>query len=231
MTTIAELISQSRTAAADEPTWLGSSEHLQLLTESLSDLGVADVALVWVPAGQAAYWEAATRRIMLERPRDMPPVSAEDRAEYTALGLLHECLHARYSTPSSLGRQLRAVEPRLRPTTGAVFNYLEDARVAKLAIADEPELADPIASHLNAAVDQLDELSGAYGSGTSPPDPSNQLAFAIMAYALTPDRSVALHPAVVTELDTLRPIIDAARDGERTEVCVRPAIGAHRAND
>jgi len=74
------------------------------------------------------------------------------------------------------------IDPRLQRTARVIFNFLEDARVARVATSDEPELAGASADHLNAAVDQIDQFSGTSGSGSAPTDQRNQLVFAVLAY-------------------------------------------------
>lgn len=225
MSSIDGLITGSLEAAAADPAWLGSDEQLEFLAESLPGFGVEDAALAWAPDGQPANWVASTRTIEIERVASGAiPRSDEVIAIYTARGVLHECLHVRYSTPSSLVTRLPAIESRWRPLTAMLFNVLEDARVAQAVGADDPDLAGANTDHLNAAVDQLDERSGTSGSGAEPTYPHSQLAFAVMAYTLAPDRDVVLHPDVVAALDGLRPIINRARDGSRTEVCVGAAV-------
>lgn len=225
MSSIDELIAGSVEAASADPAWLGSREQLGFLAESLPGFGVEDATLAWAPEGRPANWVAATRTIEIERVLSGAiPRSDEVIATHTARGVLHECLHARYSTPSSLSRQLARIEPPWRPLTGMLFNFLEDARVARAVAADHPELAAANIDHLSAAVDQLDERSGTSGSGPEPRSAQSQLPFAVMAYVLAPDRDVALHPDVVAALGELRPIADRARDGARTEVCVGAAV-------
>lgn len=224
MSSIDELIAASVDAAAADPAWLGSAEQLGVLNESLPGFGVEGATVVWARQGRPSNWEAATRTIEIERVASGAiPRSDALIATYTARGVLHECLHARYSTPSSLRQRLARTQPPWRPLNEMLFNILEDARVARAAGADEAELAAVNLDHLGTALDQLDERSGTSGSGAEPASPQNQLVFGVMAYALAPDREVVLHPNVVATLNELRPIIDRARDGARTEVCVGAA--------
>ncbi len=221
MSFIEDLIERSVAAAASDPGWLGSTEQLDFLTKSLPDLGVEDATVAWAPTGRASNWERITRTIEIERVTSGAiPATDEEIAIHTARSVLHECLHARYSTPSSFDQRVLMIDPRLQRTARVIFNVPEDARVARVATSDEPELAGVIAGHLNAAVDQIDQFSGTSGSGSAPTDQRNQLVFAVLAYILAPDRKVVLNPEVAAELDKLRPIIDDARQGARTEVMV-----------
>jgi hypothetical protein len=225
MSSIGELIAGSVEAAAADPAWLGSCDQLGLLAESLPGLGVENATLAWAPEGRSANWAASIRTIEIERVASGAiPRSDEMIATHTARTVLHECLHARYSTPSSITRRLATIEGPWRPLTTMLANILEDGRVARAVAADDRELAGANRDHLEAAIDQLDERSGTSGSGAEPKSPQNQLAFAVMAYALAPDRDVVLHPDVVAALDELRPIVDRAREGARTEVCVGAAV-------
>jgi hypothetical protein len=224
MSSIDELITTSIEAAAADPAWLGSSGQLGVLAESLPGFGVENATVVWAAQGRQSNWTAATRTIEIERVASGAiPRSDDVIATLTARGVLHECLHARYSTPWSLRRQLAMTLPPWRPLIETLANILEDARIARAAGVDEPELAAANTDHLQAAVDQFDDRSGTSGSGAKPASKQSQLVFGVMAYALAPDREVMLHPDVAAALDELRPIINGARDGARSEVCVNGA--------
>lgn len=224
MSSFTDLVERSR-ASARKPGWLGSAGHLELLLDAVPSLGVDDVDVEWAPRRGRTYWEAASRRIVVERPLSgQVPVSDEDLAEFTAIGLLHEILHIRFSSPSTREQQVADKDSWTQAQSEVMFNYLEDARVAELAIADDPELTGPIAKLLDGSVDSLPVITGFTGPTTSPKDPRAQLPFAIMAYTLRPERAVALHPAVAAELERLKPVIDEARGTENTDGCVEPAI-------
>jgi hypothetical protein len=224
MSSFADLVHQSRASAGD-PGWLGSVAHLKLLTDAVRGLGADDVDVSWAPPSGRTYWEAASRRIVVERPLSGEvPVPNEDLAEFTAIGVLHEVLHIRFSSPSTREQQVAGKDPWVQAQSEVMFNYLEDAPVAELAVADDPDLAGPIATLLDASVDSLPVITGFTGPGTSPTNPRAQLPFAIMAYALRPDRAIELHHAVAAELDRLKPIVDRARIAGETDGCVGPAI-------
>lgn len=221
MAFIEELIARAASEAEADPEWLGSEEQLAFLTDSLPNLGVNDARLAWAPPGRGANWERVSRTIEIERiVSGAIPVTDEVIATMTVRTVLHESLHARYSTSSSLNRRLSTEDPRLVEVLQMICNFLEDSRVAKLALAAEPELAGVITEHMNDAADQLDARSGTSGSGSEPADQRNQLVFAAMAYVLVPNRDLVLHPDVSTALESLRPIIDKARDGPSTETTV-----------
>lgn len=227
MSSIDELVEASITAATAEPMWLGSEDHLRLLSESLEGLGAdADITVGWAPPGTPGFWEAVNCLIRVERPTPGPAdETPEYRARYTAIGLLHESTHSRFSSPSSMPRRKMTLPPGwVRNMTEAMFNYLEDARISELAVAESPELAEPIGMHLDAALDKIAQSPYFNGPGTTPKNPRAQLPFAIIAYTLRPERDIELHPAVNSELETLKPIIDAARAADRTDACVSPAV-------
>ena len=104
-----------------------------------------------------------------------------------------------------------------------IFDLLEDGRITKLATADSPEFGPPLERFATQAVDQLEMRSGPNASTTEPPRPPDQLAFAVMAYALQPDRVVLLHPGVSEELGNLKEVIGQTRGGT-TEDCGATAI-------
>lgn len=142
----ADILQQSRKAVRSNPDWLGSEAHRALLGDALAAaFGLADASLEWAPPGEAGYWEAATQRIALERPTLASGLPAEDLAELTALSLLHESLHAHYSTPSgSYTTRLQAVPGQVRRATDRLFNVLEDGRIAAVGAAADPTLDAPL---------------------------------------------------------------------------------------
>jgi hypothetical protein len=223
--TITTLSSEARAAAAGDASWVGSTDHLTLLTDSLEPIfGLSDVVLSWGPSGEPGYWEADTREIVLERPTPIAGQDPKDLAEATVLSLLHETLHIRLSTPAPSFRQnLTLVNLGLRPTTEVIFNLLEDGRIAMLATADSPEFGPPLERFATLAVDQLEMRTGPNASTREPSRPTDQLAFAVMAYALLPDRVIVLHPTVSKELGGLKEAIDQTRAGT-TEDCGATAI-------
>ena len=216
---IDELVAQSRAAAAADAAWLGSAEHLQLLGGALTDLRIGNVRLVWAPDGEGSYWKAASRELGLERPNPQRGQDHEDLAEHTALNLLHESLHVRFSTPSTFPARIALIgSPPARRIGTELFNHLEDARTALVAISAQPELVGPISKFLDAAVDELE------AEASRTPDLRSQLIFAIKAYMLTPDRTISAPPAVAAELRALRATIDQVRRAPKTEDCTLVAL-------
>jgi hypothetical protein len=106
MTTVASIVRQSQEKAAADRNWLGSAAHLKFLEANLGDAFQLDhVKLIWERPGEPSSWQHVTREIRLERPTVTPALTAEDAAELTALGLLHESLHARFSPELGLFRK------------------------------------------------------------------------------------------------------------------------------
>jgi hypothetical protein len=223
--TLDDLIEQSCDAAAADPAWLGSDAHLTLLTEALEPVfGLTDATLEWAAPGEPGFWERATRRVSLERPILVPGRTAEQLAKLTALGLLHESLHARYSSSfGSFPARKLALDQRLWRPTDRLFNVLEDGRVNGLGAAADPELTSYLTDFADIAVDQAARYAGKNGPGTSPASARNQLFFAVEAYALRPDQPQPLNPAVKQALSGLAPQIDSTKTGT-TEDCGITAI-------
>lgn len=221
----ADILQQSRKAVRSNPDWLGSEAHRALLGDALAAaFGLADASLEWAPPGEAGYWEAATQRIALERPTLASGLPAEDLAELTALSLLHESLHAHYSTPSgSYTTRLQAVPGQVRRATDRLFNVLEDGRIAAVGAAADPTLDAPLRRFADAAVLAAAKHAGRNGQTVEPLSERNQLFFAIESYALAPDTSVTLHPNVSAALARLTPAIDRTRTGT-TEDCGLAAV-------
>jgi hypothetical protein len=93
------LIHEQDAALAADPAWLGSPAHLDLLRSVVTDFrGLADVTILWVAVGEPAYWEASTRTMAIERPTATPLVPLQTLARLTLMNVVHESLHATYST-------------------------------------------------------------------------------------------------------------------------------------
>jgi hypothetical protein len=191
-----DLIEQSCDAAATDHAWLGSDAHLTLLREALEPVfGLTDASLEWAAPGEPGFWEQATRRVRLERPVRVPGVTAVQLAKLTALGLLHESLHARYSSSfGSFVARRTTLDHRLWLATDRLFNVFEDGRVNALGADADPELTAYLTDFADIAVDQAACYAGKNGPGTSPASARNQLFFAVEAYALRPDRPQSLNP-------------------------------------
>jgi hypothetical protein len=228
-TTFDELVARSRSSATGDDGWLGSDDHLALLSSALEPVfGLPDVSLHWGAPGSAGYWEPASRKIMLERPVALAGVTTEDIANATALSLLHESLHARHSTPfRSYPRARERVEPGLRRAVERLFNLLEDGRITACGIAERPELSAPLQDFLDKSASQITrEDEGRFHRSpetTEPASQSNQLFFALQMRALRPDCQLVLHPGVAERLVSLQSLMSEAQGGS-TEDCGLAAV-------
>jgi hypothetical protein len=214
------LIAEQDAALARASGWLGSPEHLEFVIDVVHSIdGLDDVTVSWVPPGRAGYWEAKTRTIAAERPTSTVGVTPEYLVKMALIGVLHETLHARHSSPTPMFRQrLRNVSRSLERPVQILFNLLEDGRITALGKADDPGVAAALDQHLAAAVDQLRNARRADAETATPSDPRQQLFFALAVYAMTSQVPAPLHPGVHAESVRLQPTIDATRSGS-TDDC------------
>jgi hypothetical protein len=215
-----------------DPSWLGSDEQLALLRESLDPVfGVSGASLVWGPSAAEGSWDPEIRQVTLPRPApsaDQPP---DDVAELTALALLHQSLHARYSTAfRRYPRRRRALPATLHASTDRLFHVLEDARLIPLAVADDPSLEPALRKIVREGTAAFAAAARANDSGEGPSPKSQyiQLRFAIETYAVDPARELTLHPKVAGVLDQMKSTIDGTRWGN-TEDCGGAAVKITRA--
>ncbi|MGO9973292.1 MAG: hypothetical protein ACLP01_10865 [Solirubrobacteraceae bacterium] len=165
----------------------------------------------------------ATRQIVLERPQPMRGVPPEDVAEYTALSLLHESLHLRFSSSfESYGARRRTLPLAVQKPVEHLFQLLEDGRITALALREDPALAPSLRRFMEEAIRQV-IINGSAAEGTDPPSMREQLFLALQIHALQPGRRLALHPRVQRRLDELDPIIERAHHGD-TEHCGQAAL-------
>lgn len=222
---LAALVTEQDAALADDSSWLGSPQQLQFLTDVVHDIpGLGDVNVAWVEQGDAAYWEAGTRTITAERLSPIDGYTTQYLAKMVLIGVLHETLHARYSTPTPLfQRRMRAITPLLAQLIQRMFNFLEDGRITALGKAADPGLTAALDEHLSASVTQLRRGRDANAETETPADPRQQLLFALEMYALTSEVLAPLHPDVGAEFARLQTTIDRTRGGS-TDDCGLAAI-------
>lgn len=137
-----ELVAKSRAEAAD-PRWLGSEEQRALLEDALASVfALPGWKVTWLPSGTHSYSEAATKTIAIERVTSGDAALPDDDvAEYVALTLGHEALHARHSGSSGNYAGRRAAQPpALRPSVDNLYHRIEDARVQRLAMNADASL-------------------------------------------------------------------------------------------
>ena len=232
MTTVAEIIAQSREKATADETWLGSAKHLKFLEATLGDVfHVTGATLSWVCPGEPSSWQHSTREIRLERPVVTPALTAEDAAELTVLGLLHESLHARFSPELGLFRRRHPdLLPEMASWAGLMFQRLEDGRVAYQGLLANWELGEPLAKHAAMTLTFFGQQARSRRSGSTaePQFQTEQLVFALQAYCVAPDTALVLHPRVERRLAKLKEPIDRARAGTSQE-CDELCLGLARA--
>lgn len=217
-----ELLREQDAALRADPAWLGSEEHRQWLENVVREVpDFADITVVWLAPGNPGYWEAATRTIGAEQPIPIEGVTRDYIAKMALLGLVHETMHARYSTPTpTFQRRLSGVDvPYHRPIVH-LFNVLEDGRITMLGkAATAPQLDE----FVRESVDQMRQSRPASAETRTPARPSDQLFFALVAYALSGEVPSPLHQEVCAALDGMLATIDATRQGT-TDDCGLAAI-------
>jgi hypothetical protein len=216
---------------ADNEKWVGSEPHRRFLEHSLPDaFAVPDASLVWGPPNAPSSWKHEGRLITLERPMVTTWMPAVEAAEWTALGLLHETLHARFSPELGLfdERHANLLDPVIRGVAHLLFQRLEDGRIAVQGLAEDPALAGPLEKHAKATAEQIAQLAKQRGCGNTltPTSDRGQLLFAFESYCEAPHIPLTLHPRVEGRLAKFRDAIDASRNGtseDCDQLCVRLA--------
>jgi hypothetical protein len=227
-----DVIAESRTAAG-EPGWLGSEKQRVLLESALPTLfSLNGWTVKWLAPGTPSYTEASTKTIAIERiTAGAVPASDEEVAENVALVLLHEALHARYSTAALSYKVTKLTVPAaLRSTVEHLYQRIEDARVQRLAVAAEPTLGPHLLRFHDEAIRQREAQYRAKHGGADPwtPTPASQrdqLLLAIERWLFHPREFLTLAPAVAAELATCEATIAAAWTGT-TETSGLVAIAA-----
>ncbi len=222
---LGELLDEQGAALVMDPAWLGSAAHRQWLENVVREIpDFEDITVAWVPPGNAGYWEASTRTIGAEKPVPIAGFTRRYIAKMALLGVVHETLHARYSTPTpAFQRRLLQVEPPYHQPIGRLFNVLEDGRITMLGKTAAPDTAPQLDEFVRESFDQMRMSRPASAETTTPVRPSDQLFFALVAYALSADAPSPLHPDVDEALDGMLATIDATRHGT-TDDCGLAAI-------
>lgn len=203
-----DLIAESRAAACASGAWLGSDEQREMLERALEPIfGLVGWTLKWLPASQHSYAKGSMNAIAIERiTSGAVPLPDDEVAEYVALSLLHEVLHARYSTSWGSFTPKRAlVSPLLQPSVDYLFQRIEDARVQRLAIIDEPSIAAGLRKFHDEGIRQREveyrsQFSGTEPWTTSPPSQRGQLFLAVERRLFHPGEKLTLDLAVEAEL-------------------------------
>jgi hypothetical protein len=230
--TFADLLRVSGRSAASSKDWLGSERHRRLLDGALgSVLEVDDASVVWIPPGSASFWQFETRTINLERPVRRPGLTLSDSAEWTAISLLHETFHARFS--DQLGpfpRRHGDLPQTARDTAHLIFQRLEDAHITALGLSANPDLAEPLDKFTREICRQFVMHYAKRGNANTsgPRSLQSQLLFALEMYAIRPSQPVTLNPRVQARFNSLKAKVDEARSGS-SEDCDRICVPLSRA--
>jgi hypothetical protein len=198
------VIANSRAQASASSQWLGSANHLILLQQELNGaLSVTGWRVVWCPPGSPSYAEHKTKTIAIERlVSASTALSPDEAAEYMALSLLHEALHARFSGSSAIYTAKRAaVNPAIVAVTEHLYQRIEDARVQRLGVAADLTLSSHLEKFHDAALQQREEnycttYSTATPWTTSPPSQRGQALLAFERRLFHPGQSLTLDPDV-----------------------------------
>jgi hypothetical protein len=223
--TVAELIDKSRAAASTATWWLGSRSHLEFLDAALGPLfGASDVTLEWAPPGTGSHWDPGTRVMRLEPPVGLA-MPAEDAAELTVLGLLHECFHERFTSEHGDYEAFRdGVGGFMAANIDRLFQRIEDGRIAALGTAQAPSLQPHVDKLTDLTLEAAAATYGASGEGPKPASQRMQLQFALETYALRPDAALVLDPQVAALLPGLVPRIDKGRHGSTDDCWMAAAL-------
>jgi hypothetical protein len=179
---------------------------------------------VWSRHGEPSYWEARTRTIASERLTAANGLAPEYSAKMVLLGVVHETLHARFTTPSPLFyARLRRLPPAMQRPLARLFNVLEDGRITSLGKAAEPHMVEALDEHIAASVEQARQLGANNAETLTPAAPVEQLFYGLVVYALSSEVPSPLRPDVADALDALLPRVDVTRNST-TEDCGEAAV-------
>jgi len=220
-----DLLDEQNAALANDPAWLGSEAQRQWLVDVIHEVpGLEDVRVVWSRHGEPSYWEARTRTIASERLTAANGLAPEYSARMVLLGIVHETLHARFTTPSPLFyARLRSLRPAMQRPLERLFNVLEDGRITPLGKAAEPSMVDALDEHIAASIDQARQLEPKNAETLTPAVPVEQLFYGLVVYALSSEVPSSLRPDIADALDALLPMVDPTRNGT-TEDCGEAAL-------
>ncbi len=133
---VSELVDAMHAASAEDPAWLGSERNRKLLEEFASDRAPGTIVR-WGQSGQSAFASAGV--LSIEPPVELPP--EHDTILVHAAMAHHEVLHRVYSDDAgapAMKAELALHTRHLTQLGEQVFNWLEDARIARMEHAAEP---------------------------------------------------------------------------------------------
>jgi hypothetical protein len=213
---VSGLIQTNIAAVEDDPTWWGSQAQLSALhTWVAAELG-RDILMQWGDPGKKSSANRAL--IILERPA--PPPEAAN-VERLALVVFHEALHIKHSDDegslsyarhlASLGRANRAA---VASYTDAIFNALEDVRVAGRELLSSETNAARFTTFNIRIVEQNEERYVLQYSESpwlaNPKSSLSQSHLALLSRIYLPEETRTLHPAVAAIVKKSSATIDDA---------------------
>jgi hypothetical protein len=215
---VSELVDRMRSASQEDPAWLGSEGNRTLLEEFASARAPGTVVR-WGASGQRAF--ASGGELSIEPPVELP--APYDSLLIHAAMAHHEVLHRVYSDDSgaiAMAAQLAVHRPYLTTRGEQVFNWLEDARIARM----ERE-AQPVNDEYPLLVHRLsvEQQEASYASSVkespwtdSPTHPIAQLRMALGKRILAGEIDEPVAPFVARMMDELEPAINAAIASDET---------------
>lgn len=215
-----ELVASSRAQAFASTAWLGSEQHRSLLEGVLpSAFGLTGWKVIWLAPGSTSYSEAQTKTIAIERlTSGVAALADDDVAEYVALTLLHEALHARYSASAGAYKAMKAaLHPAYHLGVEHLYQRIEDARLLRLAVAGEPSLEPHLHKFHDEGIRQREaQYLGKHGVApwtTNPASQRDQLLLAIERRLFHPSDVLTIGPTVATQLAACEATIASAWAG------------------
>jgi len=206
-----------RVAAEQDPTWLGSQRNLALFAEFAIERA-RGTSVLWGQSGQRAF---ASREVLwIEPPVELP---GYDSILIHASMAHHEVLHRVYSDEegaADMSARLASYTPYLNTLGKQVFNWLEDARMARMEHVAEPANDDyPAEVHrLSVGQQEADYRMNLNEQPwtTSPTHPIAQVRMALAKRILGGELDDPVAPIVAEMMAELEPEISAAIAAEET---------------
>jgi len=224
---VSELVQRTRAAAEEDPAWLGSDANRALLQEFAAQRAPGTVVR-WGQSGQRAF--ASSVVLSMEPPVSLP---GYDTILIHAAMAHHEVLHRVYSDDTGaavMAAALRRYTPYLAELGEQVFNWLEDARMARMEHAAEPRNDEYLVELHRLSVEQHEAFyQSSVGEQPWTTSPTHAIAQARMALAkriLGGEFEDPVAPVVAMVMSELEPVISVAIASERTDGAREGALAA-----
>jgi len=214
---VSELIERTRAAAEHEPAWLGSESHLALL-EEFAVARAPGTVVRWGRSGQRAF--ASLGALSIEPPVELP---GYDSILIHAAMAHHEVLHRVYSDETgaaAMAARLSGYTPYLVTLGEQVFNWLDDARIARMEHVSTPANDDyPAEVHRLSIGQQEADYCAKLKEEPWTPSPTHPIAQVRIALAkriLGGELDDPVAPVVAKVMAELEPSISGAITSEQT---------------